>query len=615
MGIVVSVPPFDVVIDSQGYILADQEEQKAAYGLTPVFVTRQNTQGDYGDNQQDFWLQYSQRDWSKGDGQKHQGRDDDSKARFYTGTNIDVTTPGEVAMRKDRTSLTFAAAPKAMAGDAQNDYVRAATSTTLYHVDYQGTITSDGAHGLGATPSRFGMTTYGAGTFMSTTAAGTVGVRLWNGAAFSTFSNSATTGKAADSLAYLNNSLYGFSTATGDLFRYDTSGVATVLYTWQGPTGGAATSLTSKLVPFGGKLLILRYAYPPRGAELWIYDGTSTAKLAEFPNNFVAYDCEVLNGTVFISGTFQKYRSNTLLYERPVIFAYKDGSQDMLWQAEDYVSSTGTANANAPALSTYNQGIVWWDAYWTQMVFYNPSTGATSNVMTQTDSGPALLATAGTFYVAASTGTTAAYLNPNRSGAAPSTAQVASSAIDFDTSLRKVFRGVAVEFDSAADGNGGSVDLSYNYNNVAAPSAYTSLSTGVTSGTEVAFPTPAEGTTHQAVSVMATLNKGTSTSGPLLKRLKVRAVPVQPGFKTRTYVLNLTGKDGDSPVQLRDGTFHILDGLQMATNLQTAAARTSPFTIKDHLDPSTGFTGVIEELSMVEVKPEQFVATVKVRQV
>jgi hypothetical protein len=92
----------------------------------------------------------------------------------------------------------------------------------------------------------------------------------------------------------------------------------------------------------------------------------------------------------------------------------------------------------------------------------------------------------------------------------------------------------------------------------------------------------------------------------------VRGVPVRPGYKRRQYLLLLGGRDGKSPVVLRDGTAHAKDGKDMATNLQTAASRTSPFSITDHLGT---FTGIIEKLEITEYKPEQWLAAVSVREV
>ena len=41
------------------------------YAYSPTFVERANVQGDYGDNQQDFFMTFSQKDWSLGEQQRY----------------------------------------------------------------------------------------------------------------------------------------------------------------------------------------------------------------------------------------------------------------------------------------------------------------------------------------------------------------------------------------------------------------------------------------------------------------------------------------------------------------------------------------------------------------
>lgn len=611
MGLPLTVPPFDVIIDSQGYVFADQEQEKALFGNTPTFVSRQNTQGNYGDNQQDAWLTVTQNDWSLGEQQKHyRGNDEERSRRFWRGKAVDVRVPGEVSLQREKRSITFAANPKCAAADSVNDRVYFATSTNLYYTIYDGTITSSmGTHGLGAAPSRWGMA-FDSHVYLSTTTGGTVGVRRWNGAAFDTWSAT-----GADSLAVLNNTLYGFRKSAGTLVRYDTAGVATVLYTWQTAGGNAHTFMDAKLVPFGGKLLILHYlgAASSRKAELWLFDGTAPAKIAEFPFNFRAYDMEVLNGAVLVSGAFEKYVNSTL-NQKPAICFYKDGQQGLLWQAERYAAGT----ALFPAMCLHDGGIVFSDPIGlpnlanARIVYYDPESGSVSTYNENTLAGSnAVFSGASTFFLVipnSTTGTDGEIFPHNADNAA--TGIVDSSLIDFDSSLPKIVRGVRADFEVT---DTGTLDLAYRVNDL--EGSYTTLQTGATSGTEYVITTPVEGTTHRSVSVRATLNRGaTTTSQVKLKKIAVRGLPVLPAYKKRTYVLYLGGVDGESPVKLRDGTHQSLDGKQMALNLQTAAGRTSPFTITDQLG---SFTGRIDEggLEMIEVKPEVWVARVRVREV
>ena len=102
--------------------------------------------------------------------------------------------------------------------------------------------------------------------------------------------------------------------------------------------------------------------------------------------------------------------------------------------------------------------------------------------------------------------------------------------------------------------------------------------------------------------------------GPTLRRVYVRASPLLQTFKRREYVLDLSGRDGEQSLQLRDGTHHPKDGQAMAVDLNTAAVATSPFSITDRFGT---FTGIMEPdgFQLVEVRPEEYVATVRVREV
>jgi hypothetical protein len=156
-------PRIDLLLDGQGYIFDDtldsgsvySQHQRAELGLSPIFVERQNVQGNYGDNQQDFWLTFSQKDWSLGEQQRYaRPNDDDSARRYWTGTNIDIRSlPGQASIREAVTTLTFAASVKCANGDAPNDVITVATTANLYTIDNAGTITDKGAHGLGVAPT------------------------------------------------------------------------------------------------------------------------------------------------------------------------------------------------------------------------------------------------------------------------------------------------------------------------------------------------------------------------------------------------------------------------------------------------------------------------------
>jgi hypothetical protein len=596
VGVAADVPgKYDAVIGGTGFVFLDAlapnipfRSHRAIYGYTPTFVERQNVSNSYGDNAQDFFLTARQRDWSLGEQQRFVRNNQDG--RYYAGSNVEVSTAGQVTLTQQTPSLSFAAAVRAGCQDDSNgdrSSVIVASATNLYRVRVDGSITDLGAHGLGATPSKFAACNDAESTYISTTSAGTVGVRRWGGAVFTTFSAS-----GCDSLTFVNNTLYGWRASNGDLVQYDTAGTLTSIFTWKNAAGGSAASSTNIqtpiLHPYGGKVLIC-FPYAQEGSELWVYDGVSPSRLAVLPPNFTATGIDVLYGVAYISGNFYKSVSTTNFNGRPAVLFF-DGSQlGLLWQANTYgstsISSTNEGIASGPTLGINNSRLIFTDDTTNMILAYNPVSGGVSGIGSYSAGGSdAMMFSTGSMVVMTRNQTTGYYLphatTYNTSG------YVQSSQIDFDSSLTKVFRGVTVEFDAATDGDGGSVDVAYQLNG--AGGSYTSLATGVTSGTENLFAT---NTTGHSVSVKITLNKGTSTAGPTLKNMSVRGAPQLRAFRMREYILDLTGAAPDEPRRLRDdspnpATPH--DDAAAVVALMTAAL---PVSVTDRLGT---FTGVIE---------------------
>lgn len=583
---------FDVVINGQGYVFLDALEPnipfrsaRAIYGQTQPFVERSNVSNAYGDNAQDFFLTVRQRDWSLGEQQKffRTGQD----GRYWMGSGVDVSIAGQVSLSQQVGSLTFAAAANCACRNlAGHEVLVGCQDGHLYKVDVAGTITDLGAHGLGASPYRkYGMATDGDNAYLSTIDAGSVGVRKWNGSAFSTFS--ATT---VGSLAFVDNTLYG---ASGDvLYRFDTAGVATALFTWQNSAGGAATAPhVPKLHSYGGKLLIA-FPYAQESSELWIYDGVGVSRLEVFPENFWINDIEILYGIAYISGSFMKAKDASNTYLRPAVMFF-DGSQiGLLWQSNDY-NTTATAASNiaidalaSPSLGVNNGRVIFTDETTGNVMAYNPATGGVSSIGTFTANDGSAISGASTGLVTVQVRTTVnGYYFPKTTY--PTSGYVISSLIDFESSLSKIFRGVTVEFAAASDGNGGTVDVAYQIDSLAG--SWTSLATGVTSGTEVTFPSNTSG---HAVAIKVTLNKGTSTSGPILKSMNVRGAPLMPIFPYGTYTLDCTGT-ADNPRLLRDGSDHPLSGHEQVQNLVTARNSRTPISVTDRVNGTyTGFVDV-----------------------
>jgi hypothetical protein len=588
---------FDVVINGEGYRFADVEQRRAVYTYSPTFIQRTNVEGDYGDNQQDFWLTWGQRDWSLGDQLKFYRND---ARRFWAGTNVDVTIPGQAKIRSAMRSVTFAAAVRACTSKGiQSGSIYAAATANLYEIDEAGTISDRGAHGLGVVPGYFGVTTDGRDLYLSSAAGGTAGVRKWNGAAFSTFSAA-----GADSLEYLNNALYGMKLSTSELVRWDSAGTQSVLFQWKRVDGTARGGNIGKLEAFGGQLAIL-WSDVFRAPELWLYDGSAPALAHVFPPNFYAYDMEVLHGTIFISGSFMKGDAASVMV-RPAIFFYQSGQIGRLWQANGYMTSSGalgSVSTNHPALIAFDGLMVWNDDTTGSLVAYDPAVGGTHTIGSYTVAGSTGLLAASTKTLLHTRNQAAAYQFPDTTTIA-SSAEITHSLVDFDSSLDKYFKAVKIDADIPT---GSTIDISYRLADV--DGAYTSVQTGAASGTEYTI-----GASGRAISIKITLNKGSSSTGPTLKRVYLRAAPILQTFRRREYVLDLSGRNGESHIALRDGTLHPEDGLAMATDLNTATTATTPFSITDRFGT---FTGIIEadSFSLIEIRPEEFVATVRVREV
>lgn len=608
---------FDCIINGEGYLFAPSDAGlppsvfgiKPEFSYTPTFVTRQNTQGDYGDNQQDFWLTATQRDWSLGEQQRYfRPSDDDGKRRYWQGTNVNVASvPGQVSLRPlTTTTAAFGAAVRELAGDGLSNIIFATSSANLYEINSAGTVTSRGAHGLGVQPDSMSLGGLAiGGVYMTSENGGTVGVRKWNGTVFSTFS---ATGVA--SIAYLNNALYGGSLLSANLIRYDTAGTATTLFTWRDASGTSAGTRIS-LQAYGGKLAILR-GTDPEGTSLWIYDGTAPALVARFPSGFTGQHMAVIAGTLFVSGHSYKRLSATT-YTKPTIYYYANGTIGKLWEADTFVANSSAYDDYVPKIVDFGNGLLFTDDTRGMFMFYEPSGGGVQTVGTYAAAtGSTRLASSRDFALFSQTSTTP-YRFPSDGFSTSGT--VITSLFDFDSSLNKLIRGIRVEFDAATDGNGGTVDISYRIGDV--DGSYTNLQTTATSGTEYTL----SGITGRSISVKVTLNKGTSTAGPVLKRVSVRAAPQQTTFRQGKYVLYLGGTSkrmgGESQmITLRDNTIHRKDGAAMAANIITAATSTSPIAVTD--GPNGTISNVVCDLAnfqMSQIKPGEYVCVFPWREV
>lgn len=574
---------FDVVINGQGYVFDDSIEpsvpfrtHRAIYSFTPTFLDRTNTGGAYGDNSQEFWLTAEQHNWDLGEQQRYyrgaSATGDDSRSRrYWFGDNIDVTTvPGQASTRNAMSSATFAAAVSACTAGQNNCF--AVSSTNLYSIDNTGAITDKGAHGAG-TPGQWAIAYDGLNIFVSAT-----NVRKYNGSTWSTFST-----WGADSMVYLNNTLFGYNNGHGTFDRYDTSGVHTTIYTWQDASGNALTGsqYAARLVDLGANILILRVGTHAPG-EIWQYNGTATTKVADFPSSFTPQDICVVNGVAMVAG-YLTIGTNKL----PAIYYYVNSSTGLLWRA----TTKTWSNLTWPAMAAWGEGLAFTDDTTANLMQYNMSTGGVHSIGSYTATNATPMMTANKNLLLHTRNATTGYWYPNTSLA--STSVLTTSLFDFDNSLPKLFRGVKLDY--TVTGNS-TVDIGYQLDTV--DGSWTNLQTSAASGTEYVI-----GQTGHSVSIQVTMHTGTATVAPILKRIYVRAAPQLQTFPRGEYNLRLGGSLAGGVQQLRDGSPHAKTGYEMALDLISAAESTSPLTITDRLNGT--YTGVIDpgKLEIYEERP------------
>jgi hypothetical protein len=282
------------------------------------------------------------------------------------------------------------------------------------------------------------------------------------------------------------------------------------------------------------------------------------------------------------------------------VFFYASGTVGKLWEANTFGT---TAGITYPSLAPFDGGLVFNDDTTGSFLLYDPSTGGISTIGTYTVAGdtPLMAATGSCFLHTRNQ--TIAYQAPDTTAA--TTGTVTSSLADFDSSLTKYFKAVKIDADIPANS---SIDIAYRLEDL--DGSYTTVQTGAANGTEYTI-----GANGRAISIKVTLNKGTSTDGPTLKRVYVRAVPLPANFKRASYILNLTGRNGEQHAQCRDGSLHPKDGLELATSLRTALTSTTPVSITDRFGTFTGILEGGDGFELMEVRPEEFIARVRVREV
>lgn len=612
MAVAAEVPErFDLVLSGVGYVLDRRQDVQAVHGNTPTFVTRQNVSGSYGDNTQEFWLVLSQNDWSQGEQQRYiRVNDAESRRRYWRGSAVDISREGEVALAPD--TISYSTSTTVTASTNHQGIIAFVSGSTLFTVNHGGSISTVGTvtstlSGLNA----YGMCSDDRNVFIAYPSGGTNGcIRKWEGdsgpATFVDFAPSL----GVTSVEFLNNTLFGLgqtSSGTPTLYSFSTSGTPTTIYQWSTGDGDPIApansgTLFSRLRRHGGALLILHTAHQ---GQLLEYTSDAPEVIAEFPHSFYATDLCVAQGIVFIGGAYYKRNtSNDEFYQRPAVFYYVDGRLDELWVADSFSTSSYAIGNTVPSANPvpFQRGVLWWDSIRAQLQFYDIKLGAVNGVSANTAvSGIGVAASAFAWFNGPSAGVAGQF--PDTTSYA-SSGYVRTSLFDADSSLPKYWKSVKIDADIPS---GASVDIAYRLNDL--DGSYTTTQSSAVSGTEYTL-----GLSGRSISIQVTLNEGTNSTTPLLKRIYVRGVPILDTFERKQYVVDCSGVDAKNPVIRRDGTPETLTGLQLADNLRTAAEATSPFSVTDEFG---SFTGLIEadSLRIERVRDRQYRASFTVRQV
>jgi hypothetical protein len=207
---------------------------------------------------------------------------------------------------------------------------------------------------------------------------------------------------------------------------------------------------------------------------------------------------------------------------------------------------------------------------------------------------------------------------PDYSGSAYN-GTVASSQFDFDSSLQKYFRSVSwdgetIQFPNRTDETAGTVDLYYKLNGVASNTTDTgvvAVQTGATPGTFYNI-----NATGRSITILAQLNAPAGSGadpisvGPIVRRVAVKGVPIMPGFRMRKYALamenEITTKQGypesNTPAQLRKA-------------LEALITANTPINVSDNSMTSVSMVFTPEDCKIREIRPNEYVAYVSLREV
>lgn len=586
---------FDVLINSKGYMFDRRQEVQCEMTYTPTFLQRTNVSGAYGDNEQDFFLTVAQKDFSGGDGQLFYRDNEVQRNRYYSSLNVNPSHEGEIRMLQDPTTLTPAASVIATTGDFGSIGSFFTTSASTYS-NSGSSITGAAAHGAG-TPVRWGMCHDGRNFYVSGSS------KIRKSTDMVTFTDFCATGNQG-AIVYHNNQIYSCDGAT--LRVYSSAGAGTDLYLWNDALGALQATGTGKaqLISAGPKL----YIFFPRAfgdrPELWVYDGTSTNRVAVLPKGYGGEAVESA-GIIYITAEEIGLDDPNGSYRgSAVVYAFADGNLQELWRDDLYIQSQWPPSST-PAIAAFGRylAVAKQDSSENYLVFLNLITGASHRVCVLTQASPG--------YFSMVNAGQRLHIYPNAanafvwSGSMPTTASFLSSLFDFDNSLTKNFRSIKVEWVPLS--TGGAVDLYYRVGDTTG--TYTLLQTSAVSGTEYLL----SGVTGRSISVKLVLSVNGGAT-PIVKRIYVRAAPTLQSYRRGVYLLDCSGPyKGKTPVMQRNNAPIGRSGAAMLAELVTALQTTS-VSVTDELGTYTGALDP-ENFKAQRVGPNQYLVQVIIREV
>jgi hypothetical protein len=431
---------YDVLIGGVGFMVyRDHDDNKPTevydtepidYTYSPVFIERTNVSGDLGDNTQDFYMQFTQRDWSGGIGQKYFRQSDPQQSQYWDGKGVvGSSVPGQV-------SLGWFASSQNVQGSYGTPNV---FNYVLYHrdVSYAGGGLPSGKlvkfEGNGSTTIRYDWSSDGGVTWNSQAissgytpadmtdavvgddgkiyilegnTAGTTSIihRISgpNTGATLAFDNTTkiTSGgtPACNCITYWNGNIYVGDSAGRILqVAFGTSGAQTII---KDLGGGRILQLLS--TPAG---IYAYYVHNDGSYRCYLYNGQNTSEVVRLPRgwrshwtserqvtNFNTFSnfCSSIHamahqdGVLYVTGMIPardyKQSGHGQCPMRSALWFYTAGNSGMVWTSENMTRHHLETSAGGGCAALQSGGIAFLDMTDLRVMHYDPATGSVSTV-------------------------------------------------------------------------------------------------------------------------------------------------------------------------------------------------------------------------------------------